>query len=159
MKYLPARLCRLRFWPAIDSALRAAACTRQVKLRILVSCWDHSPTSMFPFLQSLLILSREPLACDIEVVREIQFPWLRLGVFNGIIVDLKPKSKSCCFCAENLYGPINKGAEQDPLCTSQSCQVHGHRPSGVHRYADTFQSCFEHFTVFNISVSTGFIPP
>lgn len=61
--------CALRFWPAIDSVLRAAACTRDVQVRLLVSCWKHSPASMFPFLQSLLALNRPPLKCDIQVVR------------------------------------------------------------------------------------------
>ncbi|XP_029917360.1 phospholipase D3 isoform X2 [Myripristis murdjan] len=56
-----------RFWPAIDSALRSAACTRGVEVRLLVSCWQHSPASMFIFLQSLLVLNRPPLACDISV--------------------------------------------------------------------------------------------
>uniref|UniRef100_A0A3Q3WUK3 PLD phosphodiesterase domain-containing protein n=1 Tax=Mola mola TaxID=94237 RepID=A0A3Q3WUK3_MOLML len=45
----------LRFWPAIDSALRAAACTRGVQVRLLVSCWKHSRAAMFTFLQSLLM--------------------------------------------------------------------------------------------------------
>ncbi|XP_015803073.3 5'-3' exonuclease PLD3 isoform X4 [Nothobranchius furzeri] len=56
-----------RFWPAIDSDLRAAACTRGVRVRMMVSCWEHSPASMFTFLQSLLVLSRPPLRCNIEV--------------------------------------------------------------------------------------------
>lgn len=57
-----------RFWPVIDSALRAAACSRQVQVRLLVSCWNHSPGSMFTFLQSLLVLNRPPLKCNIDVV-------------------------------------------------------------------------------------------
>ncbi|KAF7661459.1 hypothetical protein LDENG_00261500 [Lucifuga dentata] len=69
MDYLPLSQFTepLRFWPAIDSALRAAACTRGVQVRLLVSCWLHSPASMFPFLQSLLVLNRPPLKCDIQV--------------------------------------------------------------------------------------------
>ncbi|KAK2849502.1 hypothetical protein Q5P01_009336 [Channa striata] len=57
----------IRFWPPIDSALRAAGCTRGVQVRLMVSCWEHSPASMFTFLQSLLVLSRPPLKCDISV--------------------------------------------------------------------------------------------
>ncbi|XP_041845992.1 5'-3' exonuclease PLD3 isoform X2 [Melanotaenia boesemani] len=69
MDYLPLSEFTkpLRFWPAIDSRLRAAACTRGVQVRLMVSCWDHSPASMFVFLQSLLVLSRPPLHCNIEV--------------------------------------------------------------------------------------------
>lgn len=52
----------------LDSALRAAACARRVQVRLLVSCWSHSPGAMFPFLQSLLVLSRPPLSCDLQVV-------------------------------------------------------------------------------------------
>ncbi|XP_071362822.1 5'-3' exonuclease PLD3 isoform X2 [Trachinotus anak] len=69
MDYLPLSEFTepLRFWPAIDSALRAAACTRAVQVRLMVSCWEHSPASMFTFLQSLLVLNRPPLKCDIDV--------------------------------------------------------------------------------------------
>ncbi|XP_013883081.1 phospholipase D3 [Austrofundulus limnaeus] len=69
MDYLPLSEFTkpLRFWPAIDSALRAAACTRGVQVRLLVSCWEHSPASMFNFLQSLLVLSRQPLQCNVNV--------------------------------------------------------------------------------------------
>lgn len=58
----------LRFWPTIDSALRAAACARGVQVRLMVSCWQHSPPDMFIFLQSLQVLKRPPLMCDIDVV-------------------------------------------------------------------------------------------
>ncbi|CAN9514699.1 unnamed protein product [Ophioblennius macclurei] len=69
MDYLPLSEYTepLQFWPAIDSALRAAACTRGVHVKLLVSCWKHSPNSMFTFLQSLVVLNRPPLRCDISV--------------------------------------------------------------------------------------------
>ncbi|XP_071397786.1 uncharacterized protein pld7 isoform X1 [Centroberyx affinis] len=69
MDYLPLSQYTqpLRFWPAIDTALRAAACTRGVEVKLLVSCWQHSPAAMFVFLQSLLVLNRPPLKCDINV--------------------------------------------------------------------------------------------
>lgn len=69
MDYLPQSQYTepVRFWPAIDSSLRAAACTGGVQVRLLVSCWEHSPASMFTFLQSLLVLSRPPLKCNIDV--------------------------------------------------------------------------------------------
>ncbi|XP_070994952.1 5'-3' exonuclease PLD4 isoform X2 [Oncorhynchus clarkii lewisi] len=69
MDYLPLSQFTepLRFWPAIDSALRAAACTRGVEVNLLVSCWSHSPGSMFLFLQSLTVLNRPPLGCNINV--------------------------------------------------------------------------------------------
>ncbi|XP_034036945.1 5'-3' exonuclease PLD3 [Thalassophryne amazonica] len=69
MDYLPLSqfVEPLRFWPAIDSALRAAACTRGVQVKLLVSCWEHSPASMFIFLQSLVVLNRHPLSCDVQI--------------------------------------------------------------------------------------------
>uniref|UniRef100_A0A3P8ZEG2 PLD phosphodiesterase domain-containing protein n=1 Tax=Esox lucius TaxID=8010 RepID=A0A3P8ZEG2_ESOLU len=57
----------LRFWPVIDTALKAAACTRGVEVNLLVSCWAHSPGSMFVFLQSMAVLNRPPLQCNINV--------------------------------------------------------------------------------------------
>nr|XP_034958828.1 5'-3' exonuclease PLD3-like [Zootoca vivipara] len=56
-----------RFWPVIDDALRTAACERRVKVRLLISCWKHSHPAMFIFLESLRVLSYEPLHCPIEV--------------------------------------------------------------------------------------------
>ncbi|KAJ0002633.1 hypothetical protein NQD34_007782 [Periophthalmus magnuspinnatus] len=56
-----------RFWPPLDSALRAAACSRGLKIRLLVSCWPYSQAAMFVYLQSLLTLNRPPLNCDIQV--------------------------------------------------------------------------------------------
>ncbi|CAI5798222.1 phospholipase D3-like isoform X1 [Podarcis lilfordi] len=56
-----------RFWPVIDDALRTAACERRVKVRLLISCWKHSHPAMFVFLDSLRVLSYEPLHCPIEV--------------------------------------------------------------------------------------------
>ena len=60
--------CAVRFWPAIDAALRSAACTKGVEVKLMVSCWQHSSDSMFVFLQSLLVLQRPPLRCNINVV-------------------------------------------------------------------------------------------
>lgn len=55
------------YWPVIDDALRSAACTRRVKVRLLISCWQHSSRAMFVFLESLRVLSRRPLECPVEV--------------------------------------------------------------------------------------------
>ncbi len=59
----------IRFWPVIDSALREVACTRGVEVKLLVSCWGHSPGAMFVFLQSLSVLNKPPLSCNIHAVR------------------------------------------------------------------------------------------
>ncbi|XP_052010995.1 5'-3' exonuclease PLD3-like [Xyrauchen texanus] len=68
MDYLPMSQFKepIRFWPAIDSALREAACARGVEVKLLVSCWNHSPGAMFVFLQSLSVLNKPPLSCNIH---------------------------------------------------------------------------------------------
>ncbi|XP_052430196.1 5'-3' exonuclease PLD3 isoform X1 [Carassius gibelio] len=68
MDYLPMSQFTepIRFWPVIDSALREAACTRGVEVKLLVSCWSHSPGAMFVFLQSLSVLNKPPLSCKIH---------------------------------------------------------------------------------------------
>ncbi|XP_016310945.1 phospholipase D3-like isoform X2 [Sinocyclocheilus anshuiensis] len=68
MDYLPMSQFTepIRFWPVIDSALREAACTRGVEVKLLVSCWSHSPGAMFVFLQSLSVLNKPPLSCSIH---------------------------------------------------------------------------------------------
>ncbi|XP_055521352.1 5'-3' exonuclease PLD3-like [Leucoraja erinacea] len=75
MDFLP--LCSFchpkRFWPAIENGLRAAACERGVRVRLLVSCWPHTYPPMLVFLESLNILAKEPLGCSVEV-RIFQVP-------------------------------------------------------------------------------------
>ncbi|XP_032366743.1 uncharacterized protein pld7 isoform X1 [Etheostoma spectabile] len=97
MDYLPLSQYTepLRFWPAIDSALRAAACTRRVQVRLLVSCWKHSPAAMFPFLQSLLVLSRPQLQCDVDVkiftvpstAEQMKIPFARVNHAKYMVTD------------------------------------------------------------------------
>ncbi|XP_068570350.1 5'-3' exonuclease PLD3 isoform X2 [Cebidichthys violaceus] len=97
MDYLPLSQYTepLRFWPAIDSALRAAACTRDVQVRLLVSCWKHSPAPMFPFLQSLLALNRPQLKCDIDVkmftvpstAEQMKIPFARVNHAKYMVTD------------------------------------------------------------------------
>lgn len=85
----------LRFWPVIDSALRAAACTRRVEVRLLVSCWTHSPAAMFTFLQSLQVLSRPPLKCGVHVkiftvpstAEQAQIPFARVNHAKYMVTD------------------------------------------------------------------------
>ncbi|RXN35225.1 phospholipase D3-like isoform X2 [Labeo rohita] len=68
MDYLPSSQFTepIRFWPVIDTALREAACARGVEVKLLVSCWSHSPGAMFVFLQSLSVLNKPPLSCNIQ---------------------------------------------------------------------------------------------
>ncbi|XP_077465276.1 5'-3' exonuclease PLD3-like isoform X1 [Stigmatopora argus] len=97
MDYLPLSEFTepLRFWPAIDSALRAASCTRGVKIRLLVSCWEHSPAAMFTFLQSLLVLNRPSTKCDVEVkiftvpstAEQMKIPFARVNHAKYMVTD------------------------------------------------------------------------
>ncbi|XP_024059992.1 phospholipase D4-like isoform X2 [Terrapene carolina triunguis] len=97
MDYVPqCTFCQpKRFWPVIDDALRAAACNRHVKVRLLISCWQHSDQSMFLFLESLSVLSREPLGCPIEVklfvvstsVEEKLIPFSRVNHNKYMVTD------------------------------------------------------------------------
>ncbi|XP_054890183.1 uncharacterized protein pld7 isoform X2 [Poeciliopsis prolifica] len=97
MDYLPLSQYTepVQFWPAIDSRLRAAACTRGVQVRLMVSCWEHSPASMFIFLQSLLVLSRAPLQCNVDVKiftvpsteEQMKIPFARVNHAKYMVTD------------------------------------------------------------------------
>ncbi|XP_047441201.1 5'-3' exonuclease PLD3 isoform X2 [Mugil cephalus] len=97
MDYLPTSEFTepLRLWPAIDSVLRSAACTRGVQVRLMVSCWQHSPASMFVFLQSLQVLNRHPLKCDIDVkvftvpstAEQMKIPFARVNHAKYMVTD------------------------------------------------------------------------
>ncbi|XP_060783981.1 5'-3' exonuclease PLD3 isoform X2 [Neoarius graeffei] len=97
MDYLPMSdfTPEVRFWPAIDSALRDAACARKVDVNLLVSCWTHSPETMFIFLQSLSVLSKTPLGCNIHIkIFEVpytppqhQIPFARVNHAKYMVTD------------------------------------------------------------------------
>lgn len=97
MDYLPLSQYTepVRFWPAIDSSLRAAACTRGVQVKLMVSCWKHSPAAMFTFLQSLLVLNRPPMKCNIEVkiftvpstAEQMKIPFARVNHAKYMVTD------------------------------------------------------------------------
>uniref|UniRef100_A0A672FNC1 Phospholipase D family, member 7 n=1 Tax=Salarias fasciatus TaxID=181472 RepID=A0A672FNC1_SALFA len=84
MDYLPLSQYTqpVRFWPAIDSALRAAACTRGVHVRLLVSCWEHSPGSMFTFLRSLLNVFTVPSTAE-----QKKIPYARVNHAKYMVTD------------------------------------------------------------------------
>uniref|UniRef100_UPI00398E959A 5'-3' exonuclease PLD3 n=1 Tax=Pristiophorus japonicus TaxID=55135 RepID=UPI00398E959A len=69
MNYIPSTVFSYpkRFWPDIDSHLRRAAYERRVRVRLLISCWHHTDSSMFPFLQSLAALKSHWHPLDVEV--------------------------------------------------------------------------------------------
>ncbi|KAI4874729.1 hypothetical protein NFI96_028351 [Prochilodus magdalenae] len=97
MDYLPMSQFSnpIRFWPAIDSALREAACARSVEVKLLVSCWSHSPGAMFVFLQSLSVLNKTPLRCNIHVKvfevpstpEQLSIPFARVNHAKYMVTD------------------------------------------------------------------------
>lgn len=69
---LPARTLTFRsprYWPVLDNALRAAAFSRQVQVRLLVSCWLNTDPSMFSYLRSLQAFSDPAINVSVDVVR------------------------------------------------------------------------------------------
>ncbi|NXW88668.1 PLD3 Phospholipase, partial [Alopecoenas beccarii] len=89
MSYLPTTEFSRpeRFWPAIDSRLRAAAFERRVAVRLLAGCWRHSRASMFPFLRSLAALADNRTRYSVEVrlfvvpasAAQAQIPYARVN--------------------------------------------------------------------------------
>ena len=57
------------YWPVLDTALRVAAFSRGVRVRLLVSCWLNTDPRMFPFLRSLQALSNPAANVSMDVVR------------------------------------------------------------------------------------------
>ncbi|XP_062944364.1 5'-3' exonuclease PLD4 [Cynocephalus volans] len=56
-----------RYWPVLDNALRAAAFSRGVRVRLLASCWLNTDPTMFPYLRSLQALSNPSANISIDV--------------------------------------------------------------------------------------------
>nr|XP_023402379.1 LOW QUALITY PROTEIN: phospholipase D4 [Loxodonta africana] len=56
-----------RYWPVLDNALRAAAFSRGVHVRLLVSCWINTDPTMFPYLRSLQAFSNPSASVFVDV--------------------------------------------------------------------------------------------
>lgn len=69
MDYFPTtRFSRpARYWPVLDNALREAAFSRHVQVRLLVSCSRYTDPSMFPFLRSLQAFGNPAANVSIDV--------------------------------------------------------------------------------------------
>ncbi|CAK9293823.1 unnamed protein product [Gordionus sp. m RMFG-2023] len=68
MEYMPGTLYlpSFQYWPIIDNALREAALNRGIKIRMLISWWEHSNPKTLHFLKSLYELTFTGLA-DIQI--------------------------------------------------------------------------------------------
>ncbi|MEQ2164997.1 hypothetical protein GOODEAATRI_012477, partial [Goodea atripinnis] len=70
MNYLPTTEFShpKRYWADIDTQLRRSAYEKKVHVRLLISCWQHSPPVMLPFLKSLASVHDFRNKLDIQVV-------------------------------------------------------------------------------------------
>ncbi|XP_070214656.1 5'-3' exonuclease PLD4 isoform X6 [Bos mutus] len=75
MEYFPTTRFRhpASYWPVLDTALRVAAFSRGVRVRLLVSCWLNTDPRMFPFLRSLQALSNP--AANVSMDVSSSCPW------------------------------------------------------------------------------------
>ncbi|XP_067831250.1 5'-3' exonuclease PLD3 isoform X2 [Heptranchias perlo] len=97
MNYIPVTTFSYpkRFWPAIDTHLRKAAFERRVSVRLLISCWQHSDPSMFPFLESLAALKSKWKPLDVEVrifvvpatQEQMRIPYSRVNHNKYMVTD------------------------------------------------------------------------
>ncbi|XP_042302662.1 5'-3' exonuclease PLD4 [Sceloporus undulatus] len=69
MEYFPTSRFRHppRYWPPIDNALKDVALCCNIRIRLLVSCWIHTDSSMFHYLKSLSVLNNPSANITIEV--------------------------------------------------------------------------------------------
>lgn len=73
MDYFPLTIYtpKVKYWPAIDNAIRAAAIEHKIEVKLLISKWNHSRPSEDYFLRSLADLTRSYRKVSIEVRRFI----------------------------------------------------------------------------------------
>lgn len=75
MDYFPLEIYspKITFWPIIDDALKKAAIENKVKVKLLISWWNHSRQSEDYFLKSLASIDKSYPGVSIEVVRNIYY--------------------------------------------------------------------------------------
>ncbi|KAG5895663.1 hypothetical protein JTB14_008672 [Gonioctena quinquepunctata] len=73
MDYFPLMIYtpKVKFWPVIDDALRTAAIENKVKVKLLISYWNHSRLAEDYFLKSLAMVNKAYRGVSIEVRRFI----------------------------------------------------------------------------------------
>lgn len=71
MDYFPLKIYspKITFWPVIDDALKTAAIENKIKVKLLISWWNHSRPSEDYFLRSLASVDKAYPRVSIEVVR------------------------------------------------------------------------------------------
>ncbi|XP_063906501.1 5'-3' exonuclease PLD3-like isoform X2 [Zophobas morio] len=73
MDYFPLTIYtpKIKFWPKIDDALKTAAIEHHVKVKMLISWWNHSRPSEDNFLKSIASINQAYPRVSIEVRRFI----------------------------------------------------------------------------------------
>ncbi|VVC95240.1 unnamed protein product [Leptidea sinapis] len=73
MDYAPASefTPKMRYWPKIDDAIRAAAVERRVRVRMLISWWKYSSPAEENYLRSLAALNKAYPRLDLQIRRFI----------------------------------------------------------------------------------------
>lgn len=71
MDYFPLMIYtpKIKYWPIIDDAIKGAAINHNVKIKMLISWWNHSRTSEDNFLRSIADINEAYPRVSIEVVR------------------------------------------------------------------------------------------
>ncbi|KAJ8688433.1 hypothetical protein QAD02_024228 [Eretmocerus hayati] len=98
MDYFPATIYspKIKYWPIIDDALKAAAIERKVSVKLLISKWKHSRQSEDYFLKSLEDLSNSYAKVNIEVRRFVvpmnasqeKIPFSRVNHNKYMVTDM-----------------------------------------------------------------------
>ncbi|XP_044767078.1 5'-3' exonuclease PLD3-like [Coccinella septempunctata] len=97
MDYFPLTIYtpKLKFWPVIDDAIKTAAIDHKIKIKMLISWWNHSRTSEDSFLRSLTSLENSYPQVSIEVRRFIvpanktqqKIPYARVNHNKYMVTD------------------------------------------------------------------------
>lgn len=72
MDYFPLMIytAKIKYWPDIEDAIKIAAIDHKVKIRMLISWWNHSRPSEDYFLRSLATINKAYPGVSVEVVSE-----------------------------------------------------------------------------------------
>ncbi|KAH0620321.1 hypothetical protein JD844_020593 [Phrynosoma platyrhinos] len=105
MEYFPTSRFRHppRYWPPIDNALKDVALDHNIRVRLLVSCWIHTDSSMFHYLKSLSVLNNPSANITIEVKIFIvpignhsNIPFARLNHNKYMVTEKAAYVGKCC---------------------------------------------------------------
>ncbi|XP_049754744.1 5'-3' exonuclease PLD4 isoform X3 [Elephas maximus indicus] len=114
-----------RYWPVLDNALRAAAFSRGVHVRLLVSCWSNTDPTMFPYLRSLQAFSNPSASVFVDVKVFIvpvgnhsNIPFSRVNHSKFMVTEKAAYiAPGWRFCPSTLLRPVSTR----PPVTNRAC--------------------------------------